>query len=56
MLVYWIPETGNTIPANATHQVSVGALVFNDRREVLPLLLVELHLLIHFAFILFCTF
>ncbi|XP_031258940.1 nudix hydrolase 2-like [Pistacia vera] len=35
MLVYWIPKTGNTIPANATHQVGVGAFVLNDRRELL---------------------
>ncbi|KAL6999119.1 nudix (nucleoside diphosphate linked moiety X)-type motif 2 [Sarracenia purpurea var. burkii] len=35
MLVYWIPETVNTIPANATHRVGVGAIVMNDKRELL---------------------
>ncbi|KAE9458353.1 hypothetical protein C3L33_09749, partial [Rhododendron williamsianum] len=33
MLVYWIPETANTLPANATHRVVVGAIVMNDKRE-----------------------
>lgn len=38
MLVYWIPESGNTIPANATHRVGIGAFVMNEKREVfLPL-------------------
>ncbi|KAK7246018.1 hypothetical protein RIF29_40875 [Crotalaria pallida] len=37
MLVYWIPETPNTIPANATHRVGVGAFVMNmnEKQEVL---------------------
>ncbi|XP_076897602.1 nudix hydrolase 2-like [Bidens hawaiensis] len=35
MLVNWIPETTNTIPANATHRVGVGAVVLNDKREIL---------------------
>ncbi|XP_019440027.1 PREDICTED: nudix hydrolase 2 isoform X1 [Lupinus angustifolius] len=35
MLVYWIPETPNTIPANATHRVGVGAFVINEKQEVL---------------------
>lgn len=35
MLVYWIPETVCTIPANATHRVGVGALVLTEKREVL---------------------
>ncbi|KAJ4976792.1 hypothetical protein NE237_001898 [Protea cynaroides] len=35
MLVYWIPESPNTIPANASHQVGVGAFVINDKREML---------------------
>lgn len=35
MLVHWIPETSNTIPANATHRVGVGAIVINDKRELL---------------------
>ncbi|KAF7803869.1 Nudix hydrolase 2 [Senna tora] len=35
MLVYWIPESSNTIPANATHRVGVGGFVINDKQEVL---------------------
>ncbi|KAH8518956.1 hypothetical protein H0E87_000703 [Populus deltoides] len=35
MLVYWIPDTPSTIPANASHRVCVGAIVLNDKREVL---------------------
>ncbi|KAF7840513.1 nudix hydrolase 2-like [Senna tora] len=35
MLVYWIPESANTIPANATHRVGIGAFVMNAKREVL---------------------
>ncbi|KAI3686137.1 hypothetical protein L1987_79810 [Smallanthus sonchifolius] len=35
MLVNWIPETTNTIPANASHRVGVGAIVLNDKRELL---------------------
>ncbi|OVA20128.1 NUDIX hydrolase domain [Macleaya cordata] len=35
MLVYWIPETANTLPINATHRVGIGAFVMNDKREVL---------------------
>nr|AFK40742.1 unknown [Lotus japonicus] len=35
MLVYWIPGGANTIPANATHRVGVGALVVNEKQEVL---------------------
>ena len=34
MLVYWIPISENTIPANATHRVRIGAFVMNDKREV----------------------
>ncbi|KAL2339288.1 hypothetical protein Fmac_013734 [Flemingia macrophylla] len=33
MLVYWIPESAHTIPANATHRVGVSALVVNDKPE-----------------------
>ncbi|PSR85401.1 Nudix hydrolase [Actinidia chinensis var. chinensis] len=33
MLAYWISETVNTIPANSTHRVVVGAIVMNDKRE-----------------------
>ncbi|KAL6284275.1 hypothetical protein ACE6H2_015204 [Prunus campanulata] len=35
MLVYWIPEITNTLPANASHRVGVGAIVVNDKREML---------------------
>lgn len=35
MLVYWIPETPDTLPANASHTVGIGAFVVNDKREVL---------------------
>lgn len=44
MLVYWIPETANTIPANATHRVGIGAIVLNDKREVLAALIILLWL------------
>ncbi|XP_059282648.1 nudix hydrolase 2-like [Lycium ferocissimum] len=36
MLVYWIPhETPNTLPANASHRVGIGAFVLNDDGQVL---------------------
>lgn len=35
MLVYWIPESISTIPANATHRVGVGAIVLTENREVI---------------------
>ncbi|KAK9224241.1 hypothetical protein WN944_012691 [Citrus x changshan-huyou] len=35
MLVYWIPGGANTLPANASHRVGVGAFVMNGKREVL---------------------
>ncbi|XP_034900942.1 nudix hydrolase 7 isoform X3 [Populus alba] len=35
MLVYWIPETPDTLPANASHTVGIGAFVMNNNREVL---------------------
>ncbi|XP_008224630.1 PREDICTED: nudix hydrolase 2-like [Prunus mume] len=35
MLVYWIPQTPHTLPANATHRVGIGAFVINPNREVL---------------------
>jgi ADP-ribose pyrophosphatase YjhB (NUDIX family) len=38
MLAYWIPETGSTIPINATHRVGVGAIVLNQKRELLVVL------------------
>lgn len=36
MLVYWIPESPSTIPANATHRVGVGSFVMNEKQEVFP--------------------
>ncbi|KAI7749678.1 hypothetical protein M8C21_033739 [Ambrosia artemisiifolia] len=35
MLVHWIPETINTLPANASHRVGIGAFVMNEKGEVL---------------------
>ncbi|KAF3443240.1 hypothetical protein FNV43_RR12922 [Rhamnella rubrinervis] len=35
MLVCWIPDTIDTLPANASHRVGIGAFVVNDKREVL---------------------
>lgn len=35
MLAYWIPEGVHSLPANASHRVRIGALVMNDKREVL---------------------
>ncbi|KAI3492893.1 hypothetical protein L1887_42388 [Cichorium endivia] len=35
MLLYWIPNTVNPIPANATHIARVGAIVINNKREML---------------------
>ncbi|WCJ28197.1 hypothetical protein M5689_009904 [Euphorbia peplus] len=35
MLAYWIPECSHTLPANASHRVSIGAFVMNEKREVL---------------------
>nr|XP_043609232.1 nudix hydrolase 2-like [Erigeron canadensis] len=35
MLVRWIPETVNTLPANASHRVGIGAFVTNEKGEVL---------------------
>ncbi|KAK7331149.1 hypothetical protein VNO77_25366 [Canavalia gladiata] len=35
MLVYWIPESPSTIPANATHRVGIGSFVMNEKKEVL---------------------
>ena len=34
MLVYWIPETINTLPPNASHTVGVASFVLNDKGEV----------------------
>ncbi|XP_055802029.1 nudix hydrolase 2-like [Solanum dulcamara] len=35
MLVHWIADTESTIPANASHKVSIGAIVLNHKRELL---------------------
>ncbi|KAI4306221.1 hypothetical protein L6164_029514 [Bauhinia variegata] len=36
MLVYWIPPVKDcTIPPNASHRVRVGAIVLNDKKEML---------------------
>lgn len=35
MLVCWLPDIKHTIPINASHRVGIGALVMNDKREVL---------------------
>lgn len=35
MLVNWIPESTCTLPANASHRVGVGAIVVNDKRQIL---------------------
>ncbi|KAJ7960241.1 Nudix family hydrolase [Quillaja saponaria] len=35
MLVHWIPHTADTLPANASHRVGIGAFVLNNNREVL---------------------
>uniref|UniRef100_A0A6M2EGJ5 Nudix hydrolase domain-containing protein n=1 Tax=Populus davidiana TaxID=266767 RepID=A0A6M2EGJ5_9ROSI len=35
MLVYWIPDTPDTLPENASHRVGVGAFVLNSNGEVL---------------------
>ncbi|KAM1010423.1 hypothetical protein ACFX2C_045904 [Malus domestica] len=34
MLVRWIPETDDRLPANASHRVGIGAFVMNGNREV----------------------
>ncbi|KAJ6673957.1 NUDIX HYDROLASE RELATED [Salix viminalis] len=35
MLVQGIPETPDTLPANASHTVGIGAFVVNDTGEVI---------------------
>ncbi|KAD5507625.1 hypothetical protein E3N88_15328 [Mikania micrantha] len=35
MLLYWIPETVNPIPGNASHIARVGAIILNDKWEML---------------------
>ena len=39
MLVRWIAETTNSLPANASHRVGIGAFVMNSNREVLSKLI-----------------
>ncbi|KAL6979061.1 hypothetical protein U1Q18_020727 [Sarracenia purpurea var. burkii] len=34
MMVYWNPETINTLLANANHRVGIGAFVMNENKEV----------------------
>ncbi|XP_061340686.1 nudix hydrolase 2-like [Gastrolobium bilobum] len=34
MLAYWIPNTPDTLPANASHRVAIGAFVMNTNNEV----------------------
>ncbi|KAI6676694.1 hypothetical protein NL676_037490 [Syzygium grande] len=38
MLVYWIPQSAHTIPANASHRVAVGVVVMNEKDELLVVL------------------
>ncbi|XP_020208683.1 nudix hydrolase 2 [Cajanus cajan] len=35
MLVHWISNAPNTLPANASHRVAIGAFVMNANRELL---------------------
>ncbi|KAK9924332.1 hypothetical protein M0R45_032709 [Rubus argutus] len=35
MLKRWLPETVDTLPANASHRVGIGAFIMNNKREVL---------------------
>ncbi|KAK7258323.1 hypothetical protein RIF29_23896 [Crotalaria pallida] len=35
MLVCWIPDTPDHLPANASHRIGVGAFVMNPKRELL---------------------
>ncbi|CAK7349139.1 unnamed protein product [Dovyalis caffra] len=35
MLVYWIPETPDTLPENGSHRLGIGAFVLNTDGEVL---------------------
>lgn len=34
MLVHWLPSEPNTLPANASHRVGIGAFVLNEKNEV----------------------
>lgn len=40
MLLYWLPQGTHSLPGNATHRVGIGAFVMNDRREVIPYILI----------------
>ncbi|ONI09699.1 hypothetical protein PRUPE_4G004000 [Prunus persica] len=33
MLMFWIPQSAHTLPANATHRVGIGAFLINHNRE-----------------------
>ncbi|KAJ9176767.1 hypothetical protein P3X46_012046 [Hevea brasiliensis] len=35
MLVRWLPNSPDTLPANASHRVGIGAFIVNNKREVL---------------------
>jgi hypothetical protein len=35
MMTAWLPETSDTLPPNASHQVGIGAVVSNSHREIL---------------------
>jgi len=35
MLVNWIANTPDTLPANASHRVAIGAFVINAKKEVI---------------------
>lgn len=36
MMTKWLPESApNTLPPNASHQIGVGAIVVNERQEML---------------------
>lgn len=42
MLVHWILETTDTLPANASHRVGIGAFVMNSKRQVFPTVFVRI--------------
>lgn len=35
MLVTWLSKEQSTVPANASHQVGIGAFILNDKQEIL---------------------
>lgn len=47
MLVSWISNTPDTIPANASHIVGVGALVLNKSTREVPLIFIPFLLLLN---------